>query len=324
MSGTLWPALIAGQKARASDVEAKFDWLERDIVPMSGGAMTTGVYDLGTSTAAWRYLHMFPTGGVMCSGATSMAFLADGSVKLKNGTNINEFSTDGTFAGDSDLAVPTEKAVKAYVGTIAGNQLFEFRVDTLTASNSLLPYAYRQDLGLASTTILGLKQIFFNDLRIDNQSMATTTTLLGMYNQGYGVNVTSATFNVTYGVPKVAGYYEVSLDLLLQSVTADDYIMIVPRLYAGTNTTGWSLRDASDCAYLPLPAGTTRLVGSRIIHIANLTPTPDSMTTFYATNTNSAEYVSLGFFVASYNSQGFGAGWKIQKGSSMKIKLVAT
>ena len=31
------------------------------------------------------------------------------------GTNINEFSTDGTLAGDSDNAVPTEKAVKTYV-----------------------------------------------------------------------------------------------------------------------------------------------------------------------------------------------------------------
>lgn len=324
MSGTLWPALVAGQKARASDVEAKFDWLEGSIVPMTGGAMTTGVYDLGTSTASWRYLHFFPTGGVMCSGATSMAFLADGSIKLKNGTNITEFSTDGTMADDSDFAVPTEKAVRSYVGTIAGNQLFEFRVNTLTTADGFSPYSYRQDYGLASTTILGLRQIFFNDNRIDNQSMATTTTLLGMYNKGPGVNVTSTTFNVTYGVPKVAGYYEVSLDLLLQSVTVDDYIMIVPRLYAGTNTTGWSLRDASDCAYLPLPAGTTRLVGSRIIHIANLTPTPDSMSTYYATNTNSAEYVSLGFFAASYLAQGLGAGWKIQAGSSMKIKLVGT
>lgn len=32
------------------------------------------------------------------------------SLQLPNGTSINEFSTDGTFAGDSDDAVPTEKA----------------------------------------------------------------------------------------------------------------------------------------------------------------------------------------------------------------------
>ena len=36
-------------------------------------------------------------------------------VILKNGTTIDEFSIDGTLAGNSDTAVPTEKAVKTYV-----------------------------------------------------------------------------------------------------------------------------------------------------------------------------------------------------------------
>jgi len=39
---------------------------------------------------------------------------ADGSIKLNSGATINEFSTDGTMAGNSDTAVPTEKAVKTY------------------------------------------------------------------------------------------------------------------------------------------------------------------------------------------------------------------
>jgi len=39
----------------------------------------------------------------------------DGLFFLKNGAGVNEFSTDGTLAGDSDDAVPTEKAVKTYV-----------------------------------------------------------------------------------------------------------------------------------------------------------------------------------------------------------------
>lgn len=39
---------------------------------------------------------------------------AAGLVSLINGTGINEFSTDGTLAGNSDDAVPTEKAVKTY------------------------------------------------------------------------------------------------------------------------------------------------------------------------------------------------------------------
>ena len=36
-------------------------------------------------------------------------------VYLKNGGGVSEFSTDGTLAGNSDTAIPTEKAVKTYV-----------------------------------------------------------------------------------------------------------------------------------------------------------------------------------------------------------------
>ena len=43
-----------------------------------------------------------------------------GNVTLVSGTSINEFSTDGTLAGDSDNAVPTEKAVKTYVNNVTG------------------------------------------------------------------------------------------------------------------------------------------------------------------------------------------------------------
>jgi hypothetical protein len=39
---------------------------------------------------------------------------------LSTGAAINEFSIDGTMGGNSDLAVPTEKAVKTYVTSIAG------------------------------------------------------------------------------------------------------------------------------------------------------------------------------------------------------------
>jgi len=43
-----------------------------------------------------------------------------GKLKLPNGGAINEFSTDGTMAGNSDDAVPTEKAIVTYVGTGVG------------------------------------------------------------------------------------------------------------------------------------------------------------------------------------------------------------
>lgn len=36
-------------------------------------------------------------------------------LQLSSGTRVNEFSTDGTLSGNSDNAIPTEKAVKTYV-----------------------------------------------------------------------------------------------------------------------------------------------------------------------------------------------------------------
>jgi len=54
MAGTTWPALTAGEKATASKVEAKFDWIEGSLVPMIGGSKTTGAYDLGEASYCWE------------------------------------------------------------------------------------------------------------------------------------------------------------------------------------------------------------------------------------------------------------------------------
>jgi hypothetical protein len=45
---------------------------------------------------------------------TRLTLSTAGQFALTNGTSINEFSTDGTLTGNSDDAVPTEKAVKTY------------------------------------------------------------------------------------------------------------------------------------------------------------------------------------------------------------------
>jgi hypothetical protein len=45
----------------------------------------------------------------------------NGSLSLNLGTYVNEFSTDGTMAGNSDLAVPTEKSVRTYVTSSKDN-----------------------------------------------------------------------------------------------------------------------------------------------------------------------------------------------------------
>jgi hypothetical protein len=65
------------------------------------------LYDQGLS---------FITGGSTATLTTKMILSQAGLLSLLYGAGINEFSTDGTLAGNADNAVPTEKAVKTYVG----------------------------------------------------------------------------------------------------------------------------------------------------------------------------------------------------------------
>lgn len=65
-----------------------------------------------------------------------------GALKAVDGVAIDEFSTDGTLADNSDLAVPTEKAVKTYVDNW---QKIESKLNVTTNSNLsfMLPAGYK-------------------------------------------------------------------------------------------------------------------------------------------------------------------------------------
>ena len=52
---------------------------------------------------------------VVTANSTGVATFAENGLTLETGANVDEFSIDGTLVGDSDTAVPTEKAVKTYV-----------------------------------------------------------------------------------------------------------------------------------------------------------------------------------------------------------------
>lgn len=111
MAGSSWPTLTAGARARASDVEAKLDWLEGHLLPMNSGTTTDAIYDLGTSTARWNNLHlaadvyMANNKNVYMkdSGGTNRAVL---NVSAANLVNI------GTTAGFSDVAFSPGSAEK--------------------------------------------------------------------------------------------------------------------------------------------------------------------------------------------------------------------
>jgi hypothetical protein len=49
------------------------------------------------------------------TGGADRVIIDNGGLLLEQGVSINEFSSDGTLAGNSDIAVPTEKAVRTFV-----------------------------------------------------------------------------------------------------------------------------------------------------------------------------------------------------------------
>ena len=65
MAGSSWaPSFTAGQIIKASEVEARFDWIESHIFPQASGSSTDLAYDLGDTTSAhWRALYWYDNGG---------------------------------------------------------------------------------------------------------------------------------------------------------------------------------------------------------------------------------------------------------------------
>ncbi len=72
-------------------------------------------YD-GTGTGDDNFIAFYDS-----DGDVIMQFLNGETIQLALGTDINEFSLDGTFAGNSNNAVPTENSVKEYVDDHEGN-----------------------------------------------------------------------------------------------------------------------------------------------------------------------------------------------------------
>ena len=71
----------------------------------------SGIEVIGRSLKVNDIVEYTSAHGVEIDGVT----VKDGGITLNAGTDVNEFSTDTTLGGNSDDAVPTEKAVKTYV-----------------------------------------------------------------------------------------------------------------------------------------------------------------------------------------------------------------
>lgn len=108
--------------------------------------------DLNTETGFQEIFLMTNSGNITTQG----------SLRLQDGVSINEFSIDPTLTGNSNLKVPTEKAVKTYVDTVIEAPIEKIIVIPAVAfkgsdsSNSLI---YR-DLGAYAQKTSGTERIW--------------------------------------------------------------------------------------------------------------------------------------------------------------------
>jgi len=102
---------------------------------IQGMSTNSALWTYYTSAGGWKYpMQMADTKANLGAlgfydGWVGIGSLGFGKLEGSIGTDILEFSIDGTLAGDSDNAVPTEKAVKTYVdaqvGGASSNKIFE-------------------------------------------------------------------------------------------------------------------------------------------------------------------------------------------------------
>ena len=89
-------------------------------VTLTGDITTTGGaidWDLADNNASALSFDSAGKAGILniITTDTAEGVSFSGTIAMATGATIDEFSTDETLAGDSDTALPTEKAVKAYV-----------------------------------------------------------------------------------------------------------------------------------------------------------------------------------------------------------------
>ena len=125
-------------------------------------------------------------------GGTVFTTLGNGETYLSHGVGVDEFSSDGTLADNSDLAVPTEHAVKTYFDT---NQ----HVQDLVISGKLLRSDFNTYSGLVNVAQHN------QDLAITGK-VATSTYVAGQHTQDLVISgkLLRSDFNTYSGLVNVA------------------------------------------------------------------------------------------------------------------------
>lgn len=70
---------------------------------------------LGIENSAFLAIDQTASSIVISDDSIEVMTLTEDGLELKNGVRVDEFSSDGTLGGNSDTAIPTEKAIKTYI-----------------------------------------------------------------------------------------------------------------------------------------------------------------------------------------------------------------
>ena len=130
----------------AVDFELPFTSITSKPTTIAGYGITDSpsvLTDLGISDGAANTVLTTNGSGAFtfATNLSGVSLVNAGSIGFASGVTVNEFSADGTLAGDSNTAVPTESAVKSYVDTqvagAGGSEGLASRTTAAVTTNSI-------------------------------------------------------------------------------------------------------------------------------------------------------------------------------------------
>ena len=185
MAGSTWHTFTPGTVAKSSEVNENFDWLEGSLAPMVGGSMTTAIYDLGTTTAAWRNLYL--SGNIVLGGDTITSF--DGtSIEATNGVVSVRTSgiTAAKIANAHALTAYMYSATSVTFALSATAQIIPFNIELFDlgsewngsrfVANSAGYYEVNCNVGMINNNAAGFYRIFLRKNSGSTQFMTFNNT----------------------------------------------------------------------------------------------------------------------------------------------------
>lgn len=130
---------------------------------------------------------------VIIDGASGGDTTIPASLTLQNGTSINEFSTDGTLAGNSDDAAPTEKAVKTYIDT--GFVPYTGATGDVDLGSNSITAEKHLDNGWATHTITGNGDTIVHDDYATVHAKGTLTGASGNTTEVWSVDIAAGSYD---------------------------------------------------------------------------------------------------------------------------------